>query len=343
MVRATLEVRRSGAHEEPQVCRQRYEVELSDGSTVLEALMAVQDEQDGTLAFRRACRHAICGSCAMRINGCAKLACNTQLSVAAAQAQTMAKGRARRVTAVPVAAGTADPAAPAPVRIEPLGNMPVIKDLVTDMDVFWRKLRRTRPWLFPPPGAPDPDHEYRVTPAAWDHLAQGVLCLECGACYSDCCALEVAPQFSGPAALVKAHRYAADVRDIDAHRRVADLSDEHGLWECLRCYFCSERCPKHIRVRELIAQLGETAWREGLRSDPGARQAEAFVVSLRESGRLNEAARAVRSQGWAWAARRLPLAARAALAGKIGARPQAIDGHDELLRIMAAAERDEQP
>jgi succinate dehydrogenase / fumarate reductase, iron-sulfur subunit len=343
---------------------QRYEIELPEGSTVLEALMAVQDELDGTLAFRRACRHAICGSCGMRINGCARLACNTQVSVAMAQAVEMAgsPGHARPVAAEATAAGTAaadaaaDDAALAEaaadgatardgepgILIEPLGNMTVVKDLVTDMDGFWTKLCERRPWLFAPAAPPGPDDEFRVSPAQADVLAQGVLCLECGICYSDCNAVEAEPQFVGPAALVKAHRYSFDPRDENVHERAVDLAGEHGLWECMRCYFCTQRCPKHIRVRELIAQLGELGVREGLDADPGARHAQAFVDSLRRSGRLNETDLALKSQGWSWTMRRLPLAVRVALAGKLSLPPGPIDAHDALLAVMARAEQDEQ-
>ncbi len=217
--------------------------------------------------------------------------------------------------------------------------MAVVKDLVTDMDDFWAKLRARRPWLFPPAGAARPRRRVsRVAASSADMLAQGVLCLECGLCYSDCNALDAEPQFVGPTALVKAHRYSFDPRDDAVHERAVDLSDEHGLWECMRCYFCTQRCPKRIRVRELIAQLGERAVGEGLDADPGARHAQAFVDSLRRSGRLNETDLAVKSQGWAWAARRLPLAVRVALAGKLALPPRPIDGHDALLAVMAQAE-----
>lgn len=315
---------------------QRYEIEMPDGSTVLEALMAVQDGLDGTLAFRRACRHAICGSCGMRINGCAKLACNTQVSVAMGQAADMARSPGH-----PAAAGRDGESG---ILIEPLGNMTVIKDLVTDMDGFWARLRERRPWLFPPAVAPGPDDEFLVSPNQADVLAQGVLCLECGICYSDCNAVEAEPQFVGPAALVKAHRYSFDPRDEAVHERAVDLAGEHGLWECMRCYFCTQRCPKHIRVRELIAQLGELGVREGLDADPGARHAQAFVDSLHRSGRLNETDLAVKSQGWGWTLQRLPLAVRIALAGKLTLPPRPIDSHDALLAVMArAAQEERQP
>ena len=319
---AALEVLRYDPQTGPDRRWQRYEVELPTGSTVLEALMAVQDEQDGTLTFRRACRHAICGSCGVRINGCAKLACNTQVSVAMEQAAQM---------------GVEPPA----IRLEPLGNMPVIKDLVTDMDTFWRKIRERRPWLFPPADAPGPDDEFRMSPAQYDVLAEGLLCVECGCCYSDCNSLDAEPRFYGPTAFVKSYRYTVDPRDAAFHERDADLSDDHGVWECMRCYFCTQRCPKHIRVRELIAQLGALAVRDGLESDPGVRHAQAFVDSLRSSGRLNETDLALKSQGWAWTAQRLPMAVRIALAGKLSLPPRPVPGHERLLQVIAAAEGQE--
>jgi len=351
-----LDVARFDSQSAPDVARsgqdgvhrlQRYEIEMPEGSTVLEALMAVQDGLDGTLAFRRACRHAICGSCGMRINGCAKLACNTQVSVAMRQAADMARSPGHTAAAATardgVDRGIAEGGDGEPgILIEPLGNMTVIKDLVTDMDGFWAKLRERRPWLFPPAVAPRPDDEFLVSPNQADVLAQGVLCLECGICYSDCNAVEAEPQFVGPAALVKAHRYSFDPRDEAVHERAIDPAGEHGLWECMRCYFCTQRCPKHIRVRELIAQLGELGVREGLDADPGARHAQAFVDSLRRSGRLNETDLAVKSQGWGWTLQRLPLAVRVALAGKLTLPPRPIDDHEVLLAVMARAEQEEQ-
>ena len=344
---AALEVLRYDPQVGPERRRQRYEVELPAGSTVLEALMAVQDEQDGTLTFRRACRHAICGSCGMRINGCARLACNTQVSMMMTQAAEMAAypaagGRDAQGAGGPEATGSAKTSPVRAISLEPLGNMPVVKDLVTDMDTFWRKLRERRPWLFPPADVPGLDDEFRMSPEQYDVLAQGVLCVECGACYSDCNSLDAEPRFYGPTAFVKAFRYATDPRDYSFHERALDLSDDHGVWECMRCYFCTQRCPKHIRVRELIAQLGALAVRDGLESDPGARHAQAFVDSLRTSGRLNETDLAVKSQGWAWAAQRLPMAVRIALAGKLSLPPHPVPGHERLLDVMAAAERQEQ-
>jgi succinate dehydrogenase / fumarate reductase iron-sulfur subunit len=256
---------------------QRYDVELPAGSTVLEALMYVQDHVDGSLAFRRSCRHGICGSCGMRVNGCARLACTTQLSVAADEAE-------RRAARAVAEGRPADPV----VRVEPLGNMPVLKDLVTDMTVFWEKLRSVQPWLQPRNERGAADRERLLGPHEQAVLAQGLLCVECGACYSDCIAVDASPEFIGPTALVKAYRYSYDARDAEARQRLADLDGEHGMWECTRCYTCTQRCPKHLRVRELIARLAELAQVEGLDGDAAVRRAHAFIAGIEQTGRLDE-------------------------------------------------------
>ena len=215
-------------------------------------------------------------------------------------------------------------AGPPAIRIEPLGNMAVVKDLVTDMDDFWASLRARRPWLFPPAASPGPDDEYRVSPEQWDVLAQGVLCLECGVCYSDCDAVAAEPRFVGPTALVKAHRYSFDPRDDAVHERAADLSGEHGLWECMRCYFCTQRCPKHIRVRELIAQLGERCRRRGARRRP-RRPPRSGVRRLAAPQRPSERDRPCRQEPGLGLGRAAPAAGRARGAGRQAGAAAAAD------------------
>jgi succinate dehydrogenase / fumarate reductase iron-sulfur subunit len=336
-MRAVFDISRFNPQTDRAPRLQRYEVELPDGATVLEALIEVQDRHDGSLAFRRACRHGICGSCAVRINGCARLACSAQVSTMIEQAAAMA-ARRRGVSDDQVEVGSV------PVRVEPLGNMPVIKDLVTDTEAFWRKVRRVRPWLDPadPQRDPERDAERPQKPVEWDKVAEAVLCLECGVCYSECPALSASPEFIGPTALAKAHRYTVDNRDVAAHSRLHELSGEHGLWECARCYLCSERCPKHIGVREAITELGELAYDEGLRSDPGAKHAGAFVDSLKESGRLNGARLPMKTNGIFWTLSHAATVVKIARAGKLPAlHATPIERHDELKRVIARTEADE--
>jgi len=332
MVTATLAVRRFDPEQGEESRWQRYDVELPDGTTVLEALMFVQEHVDGSLAFRRSCRHGVCGSCGMRVNGCARLACNTQLAAVVEEAERRAAHAHHTV-----GADAPDDGRPS-VRIEPLGNMPVIKDLVTDMTVFWEKLRRVQPWLQPLDESPSPDAERRMTPAQYAVLAEGLMCVECGACYSDCIAVEAAPEFVGPTALVKAYRYAYDVRDDQTHRRLYDLSDEHGMWECTRCYTCTQRCPKHLRVRELIGRLAELSQIEGLSSDAAVKRAKAFVEGIEETGRVDERTLPLATGGPQGALGDLPAAARAAASGKmkLGKR-EAVDDVETVRRVVARA------
>jgi succinate dehydrogenase / fumarate reductase iron-sulfur subunit len=230
-------------------------------------------------------------------------------------------------------------AAPAAIRVEPLGNMPVIKDLITDMADFWDKLSRVQPWLQNLDEHPDPDNERLMSPAGYSVISQALLCVECGCCYSDCCSLEASADFVGPTALAKAFRYAYDSRDDQAHRRMFDLSDEHGIWECTRCYFCTQRCPKHLRVRELIAQLGGLAYEEGLRTDAGAKRAAAVRTSVIAAGRLDAARMTLEATGPLQALSHLPAAAHAALTGKLTVRPpEPIEDVDDLHKVVRAVE-----
>jgi len=323
VVQTILDVRRADAGEAPEAGerRQRYAVELPAGSTVLEALMHVHEHVDGTLAFRRSCRHGICGACAMRIDGCARLACTTQLADVAAHARRRDEVRGRAVDGPPV------------VRIEPLANLPVLKDLIVDMSAFWEKLRSVQPWLQPLLQA-DADHEFLVSPDEHALMAEAILCVECGVCYSDCPAVTASPQFVGPMALAKAYRYAFDPRDEQTHRRLHDLGGEHGQWECTRCYQCTQRCPKHLRVRELICRLGQLAWYEGLRSDPAVRRAACFSESIAAEGLLDERKLPFATEGAA-AVRHAPELLRALRAGKSGlAQREPIDGLDRLRRVL---------
>ncbi len=345
-VQAMLAVRRYDPDNAPQTTWSRYQIELPTGSTVLEALMYVQEHIDGSLAFRRSCRHGICGSCGMRINGCARLACTTQLADAVAEAERRVARLTQLVdiSAESTSAATGDAARSSEpehdelvVRVEPLGNMPVIKDLVTDMSSFWAKLRSVRPWLQSLDEHPDPDHERLMSPNDYSVIADGLLCVECGACYSDCTALAASPEFVGPTALVKAFRYAYDVRDDQTHRRLYDLSGEHGLWECARCYVCTERCPKHLRVRELIGRLAELAMAEGLCSDAAVRRAQAFVSDIQRTGSLDERTLGIRTRGALQAARDLPRAVRAMAAGKV--RPHGVAPIERLNETQDVMER----
>lgn len=270
---------------------QSYEIDVPDAATVLEALIAIKEQQDGSLSFRASCRSAICGSCAMRINGCARLACKTRVDDEISLFGS--------------------------VTVEPLNRLAVIKDLIVDMEPFWDALRRVKPWLMPDPHERVPRRERLVEPdQRLKDIMRDSLCIFCGSCYADCNVTELEKKFIGPAALARGHRYVLDSRDGMADQRLRELSEPHGLWECARCFACTEVCPKDVDPREAIRAIGEMAYERGIRSDGGVRHAQAFLDSTRASGRLNEATLPYKTKGVSVLGM-TPTAIRMALKGKI--------------------------
>jgi succinate dehydrogenase / fumarate reductase iron-sulfur subunit len=213
-----------------------YEVDAPEEATLLDVLDIVKDRVDGTLAYRKSCRMMICGSCGMRMDGAAVLACKVRMYEIAEAGQ------------VPVISAT--------------GNLPIVKDLVVDMEPFWGKIRAVTPWL--EPGYTDPgDKEHVVSQGRMDVIHKESLCIMCGCCVSECNSMEADPEFLGPAALAKGMRFVGDPRDQATVERPEAYSGEHGIWDCTRCYFCQERCPKGVDPRDAIAKLGAEAMPRG--------------------------------------------------------------------------------
>jgi succinate dehydrogenase / fumarate reductase, iron-sulfur subunit len=123
------------------------------------------------------------------------------------------------------------------------------------------------------------------------------LCINCGCCVSECNAMESDPEFLGPQALAKGMRFVGDPRDAAKAERLDEYSSEHGIWECTRCYFCNERCPKGVDPRDAIAKLGAEAMKEGIDDDMGAKHAEWFVTSAKTTGWLRETELVPKTQG----------------------------------------------
>jgi succinate dehydrogenase / fumarate reductase iron-sulfur subunit len=247
-----------------------YEIDAPEEATLLDCLDIVKDRLDGTLSYRKSCRMMICGSCGMRMDGAAVLACKIRMYEIAQAGH------------VPV--------------ISPMGNLPIVKDLVVDMGPFWSKIRAVTPWL--EPGYKDPgEHENLVSPQQAASIHKESLCIMCGCCVSECNSMEADPDFLGPAALAKGMRFVGDARDQATVERLQAYSDEHGIWDCTRCYFCQERCPKGVDPRDAIAKLGAEAMREGIDSDMGAKHAKWFVTSAKTTGWLRETELVPKTQG----------------------------------------------
>ncbi len=294
---------------------QEYELELIESSTVLDGLIKIREEIDGTLALRCSCRSAICGSCGMRINGKAGLACNTKV------ADAMPKNGS-------------------PIQIEPMGNMSVIKDLVTDMAIHWDKVRAVEPWL--QHQGPEPDAEYIAPNEDMLHLADVMSCIMCGACVSDCTVLEVDKNFLGPAALAKAYRFVGDPRDNVDASRLASLNEYGGMWDCTRCLQCIEVCPKSVAPMDRIMALRDRAIKAGFTNTYGARHAEVFTESIKHSGWLDELRLPLKTFGYTnfkEIIKLIPLGIKSEIVGK---RPpifhKSIPGVEKVRRIFEKVE-----
>jgi succinate dehydrogenase / fumarate reductase, iron-sulfur subunit len=252
-----------------------HTIELQPHRSVLEAILQARDRFDGSIAIRCSCRQAICGSCGVRVNGEPALACHTHLDAA------------RRSASGGV------------IEIEPMGNMPVIKDLIVDMDaVHWKKIRRVTPWLIGK--QPVPEREYLVPRESMVDVTQTMACIQCGACVSDCLAMEVDPLFIGPAALAKAYRFIGDPRDDEHFVRLNDLAqDPHGMFDCTHCFKCVDACPKDVNPMGQIMRLRRiaTADHHIVDQNNGERHEAAFASLIRDNGLLWEAELLPRSYG----------------------------------------------
>ncbi len=263
---------------------------------MLDGLLQARDREDGSLAVRCSCRAAICGSCGVKVNGRSTLACMTQLGEAHETANRRNGGSE-------------------PIVVEPMGNMPVIKDLVTDMEsTHWTKIRRVTPWLLDD-GDP-PERERVVPPESMVDITQTIACIQCGACVSACLSMEVDPEFIGPAALAKAYRFVGDPRDVQRRERLHDLAqDPHGIYDCTHCFQCIDACPKGVAPMDQIMRLRRAAGDEHGIDDAnnGHRHEQAFVDIIEKKGTLDESLLLQESYA-------------AGVKGKLMPRPAAIKG-----------------
>lgn len=205
---------------------QSYEVPYTEDTVVLDALNHIKDQLDGTLSFRWSCRMGVCGSCGMVVNGDAKLTCSSFLR----------------------------DLLPGPVRVEPLDNFPVVRDLVVEMSDFMEKLKSVSPWIIRKEEKPLDEGVYLQTPAELADYKQFTMCINCVLCYSACPVVGMQPDFLGPAALAIGHRYNLDTRDEGFKERREDMHSHDGIWDCTFIGQCSAVCPKHVDPAAAIQQ-----------------------------------------------------------------------------------------
>ena len=220
-----LRILRYDPERDPAPHWESYRVEAAPMDRVLNLLLAVKGEQDGTLTFRRSCAHGVCGSDAMLINGRNRLACKLRVEQLGG----------RRIT------------------VAPLAGLPVVKDLVVDMDGFFDKLRSVQPFLINE--SPAPERERLQSPADRAIYDDTTKCILCAACTTSCPSFWAQPSYVGPAAIVAAHRFIFDSRDQGADERLEILADKDGVWRCRTIFNCTDACPRGIQITQAILEV----------------------------------------------------------------------------------------
>lgn len=328
---------------------QTYQLEVEPSNTILDCLNRIKWEQDGTLAFRKNCRNTICGSCSMRINGRSALACKENVGQEVARLQTIAA--TVPVSNPPVSntlVAETPPhgnAAPLPtITVAPMGNMPVIRDLVVDMKSFWDNLQAVDPYVSTS-ARQVPEREFLQTPEQRDRLNQVGNCILCGACYSECTAREVNPDFVGPHALAKAYRALADNRDSQTEQRLEDYNQgTKGVWGCTRCYYCNSVCPMEVAPMEQISKIKhEILDRQGEQSSRPVRHRKVLIDLVKQGGWIDERQFGLRVVGnsfrdWKGLTSLAPLGLRMVAKGKFPRSFEASEGAAAVRALIESVE-----
>ncbi|MCI4317467.1 MAG: succinate dehydrogenase/fumarate reductase iron-sulfur subunit [Thermoplasmata archaeon] len=314
-VTTPIEVYRFDPAQEKSPHYAKYTLELAPHTPVLSALLQIRQSIDPTLTMRYSCRSAICGSCAMVINSKSRLACKTPIGP---EVERYGK-----------------------VVIDPMRNMPVLRDLVVEMGSFWSNYQKLEPFLKEDPthpmpvGVPNP-----MTPEQVDRFKETPRCIACGACYSACPAVEADAGFPGPMALAKLYRFVVDPRDGATQERLLKIQTD-GLWLCLRCHLCTEACPKDVQPSNRIRDLKELAIAAQGATEHGSRHAVAFKENIREGGQLNEFKLARQTYGPIEMLSQVPQGLK--MAGKkpeLLKSPRKIEGLDEVEKLYEILDDD---
>ncbi len=210
-----------------------YELdEVQPQDTVLDLLHQVKWRIDGSLALRRSCAHGVCGSDAMRINGANMLACKTLVMRLAKPGQTSVK-----------------------IQVEPILGLPVLKDLIVDMEPFMAHYRSVLPYFVNESPVPADGRERLQSPDERAVFDDTTKCILCAACTTSCPSFWANDQYVGPAAIVQAHRFIFDSRDEAAEERLQIVGDQFGVWRCRTVFNCTNACPREIEVTRAIGEV----------------------------------------------------------------------------------------
>jgi succinate dehydrogenase / fumarate reductase iron-sulfur subunit len=200
--------------------------EVEENDRVLELLHRIKWEQDGTLTLRRSCAHGVCGSDAMRINGVNRLACKVLVKDVGAK-----------------------------IQVEPILGLPVLKDLVVDMEPFFEHYRSVMPYFVNNSPVPANGRERLQSPEDRAKFDDTTKCILCAACTTACPSFWAREEYVGPAAIVQAHRFIFDSRDEAAKERLDVLANPDGVWRCRTIFNCTNACPRDIEVTRAIGEV----------------------------------------------------------------------------------------
>lgn len=263
-----------------------YEVEYTENQTILELLINLKEHTDNSIGFRHACRAGICGSCAMRINGRVLLTCKASV-----------KDEIQKFKEI---------------KIQPLGNLKIIKDLIVDMEPFFAGMKAVKPWF---DKVTDKAGINKVKEEDVKKIEKSSECIWCAACFSDCPSRDASNKYLGPAAAVLAQRYIDDVRDDSKRERLKQLVEKQ-IWMCAHCEKASENCPQDIEPQDVISHLREESIKEGFINNDGARHAKTITKHVKKYGEIVESRLPIGTYGIFRVIKMLPLAIKSFLHGK---------------------------
>jgi len=223
-MKVTLKIKRFNPEKDIEPYWGEYPVEAEPTDRLLDALNYVKWYIDGTLTFRRSCAHGICGSDAMLINGANTLACKVLLQNLGSK-----------------------------ITIEPMRGFRVIKDLLVDMEAFFEKFRKVKPYLVT--HTPEPEKERLQSIEDREAFEDTTKCILCGACTTSCPSFWANEDYVGPAAIVNAHRFIFDSRDEGREERLEILGAADGVWRCRTIFNCVEACPRDINITRAIGEV----------------------------------------------------------------------------------------